>query len=78
VSAYLNGQNIGSVNFSTTEAWQNIVANFSNVDRVVIHANLFLVDDISVNGSAVPEPASLALFGLALGGMVGARRRKRS
>lgn len=80
VSAYLNGQNTGTVNFSSTEAWQNVVANFTNVDRVVIHANVFLVDDIAVNGkdSAVPEPASPALFGLALASIAGARRRKRS
>ena len=79
LTGYLNGIATGSVLFSITDSWQNIAANFARVDRIVISADdAYMVDDIdaTINASDVPEPASVALFGLGLAGLAYAMRRK--
>jgi len=48
VSGYLNGILVGSVLLSTSADWQNIVANFAQVDQVVIDGgDTFMVDDVN-------------------------------
>lgn len=55
------------------------MTNFAQVDQVIIRTNgYFLLDDITAESSAVPERAGLALLGLGLAGLAGARRRKHS
>lgn len=78
LTGYLNGVATGSLLFSITDSWQNIAANFTQVDQIVIDADgNYLVDDIgaTINASDVPEPASIALFGLGLAGLAYAIRR---
>lgn len=75
----LNGNVVGSVSASFSNPWQNFALNFANIDTLQISSsNLFLVDDIQVNAetNSVPEPTSLALFGVALAGFAASRRRK--
>ena len=81
VTGYLNGVEAGSLLFSITDSWQNIAANFGQVDLIVINADdAYMVDDIgaTINASDVPEPGSIALFGLGLAGLAGAMRRQRA
>lgn len=81
VRAYLNGVQVGAIAFATSADWQNIGANFAQVDQVVIEGyGNFLVDDIdaTIGASDVPEPASVALIGLGLAGLAGAVRRKKA
>jgi hypothetical protein len=79
LTGYLNGIATGSVLFSITDSWQNVAANFAQVDRIIINADdAYMVDDIdaTITASDVPEPASIALFGLGLAGLAYAMRRK--
>jgi hypothetical protein len=78
IQGWLGGQLVDSVDVAYGSPWQNVALGFGSIDQLVIVApdaySAFLVDDIQVN--AVPEPASLALVGLAAGALVLARRRK--
>lgn len=81
IEGLLNGVVVGSVSAGFSNPWQNFVLNFADIDTLRINAgdgNVFLVDDIQVNGETnnVPEPTSLALFGIALAGFAASSRRK--
>jgi hypothetical protein len=78
IQGWRGGQLVDSVAVSYGSPWQDVTLGFDKIDQLVIVAqdggSAFLVDDIRVN--AMPEPASLALFGLAAGALALVRRRK--
>jgi hypothetical protein len=78
IQGWLDGRLVDSVDAAYGSPWQNVALGFADIDQLVIVARdgvtSFLVDDIQVGD--VPEPASLALFGLAAGALALARRRK--
>lgn len=57
---------------------QQFSFNFVGIDQVTFDQNNYalLVDDITINGSAVPEPASLVLLATGLVALIPAVRRK--
>jgi hypothetical protein len=78
IQGWRGGQLIDSVAVAYGSPWQDVMLGFDKIDQLVIVAqdagSAFLVDDVQVN--AMPEPASLALFGLAAGALALVRRRK--
>ncbi|CAH0293860.1 hypothetical protein SRABI118_04161 [Massilia sp. Bi118] len=82
ISAYLNGALLGSQTFQITDQHYTLInlnqSLFGNVTSVSFtnDPNAVVFDDLTVNASAVPEPGSLALLGIAMAGLLGAGRRK--
>jgi hypothetical protein len=56
-----------------------VALNFANIDTLQITSSYyFLVDDIQINSTSVPESSSLVLMAIALAGLVCLRRRKQN
>ncbi len=89
IRAYDNGLLKFSHNTTLNQTARNVILNFDDIDTLTIDSFVagsltqtwFGMDNAVVNGDvtrAVPEPASVALLGLGLAGMLAARRRRRA
>lgn len=88
ITAYAGGVQVGQALFTSQNIWNDIQANFTGIDTLVISViadpltsfDSFLLDNIRINEfsapTAVPEPSSLLLIGGGLAGLVFWRRRK--
>jgi hypothetical protein len=67
----------GNVAINSVHKW--VAADFENVRLLNITRGngWFTMDDFTFNAATVPEPTSIALFGLAFLGLAAARRRKK-
>lgn len=79
VQGFLNGNLIYSQLFEAGKTYQLLSLDFIGVDQITFAETTefnLLIDDITVNATRIPEPASLALFGIALAALGATRLKK--
>jgi hypothetical protein len=74
------GALLGSTTIDTARDWQELSLALAGIRSVVVSSTAlgWALDDLSFSGPAadVPEPASVGLIGLALAGLMAARRKR--
>ncbi|MFS0754606.1 PEP-CTERM sorting domain-containing protein [Noviherbaspirillum sp. 1P10PC] len=77
---YSDGIEVGSITMEKTTVWSYLPANFRNIDSLLLLStdlygspNATVIDDFIA--TAVPEPATISLFGLGLLGFAAAHRK---
>ena len=85
VEGYLQGALVGSVTIALTVAGELVSLNLNGIDSFLARSDqtatsglrYWIMDDLTYNTvSTVPEPGTVALFGLGLVGIALARRRR--
>lgn len=76
------GNLLGSTSIAASRDWQELTLAFSGIRSVVVSSTAFgwSLDDLSFTAAPaeVPEPATVGLIGMALAGLMAARRRRRA
>ncbi|TFW20384.1 PEP-CTERM sorting domain-containing protein [Massilia arenosa] len=81
IYGYNNGVEVWSSTFTLNGEWTRFTGGSGAVDQLRFDfGNFFLIDDVALSDAprqgTVPEPASLALFGLGLAGAAAVRRKR--
>ncbi len=80
---FVNGQSIGTLPFysgTTSDVFRGAYLEMLAIDDPGFDASEYTAyfDNLEVRASTIPEPASLVVFGMTMGGVLVVRRRKRS
>lgn len=78
LQGFNDGALVWSIDTNIDSYYQYIGAQAGEIDSLALgFGNHFLVDDLSLSmGNSIPEPSSLAIFGLALMGLASRRFKK--
>lgn len=77
VIGIFNGVEVGRSTLTSSNNWEKLTANFSNIDTLLFqHESFWVIDDLLVNASPVPEPQGPTTLFLGIAMLFYAARRR--